>query len=139
MVRTCVVGKCNTNYKSEIKSRKKSVKIPVYKFPKDASRQLWIDALPNVLRKKVTDHVGICELHWPEGFERIKVRGGHEKPKNLPSVFALPDSCRRQTTAIVQRSPDRRRISLEEGNAATQQKIAEKDLIKNWTTIVEVS
>ena len=69
MVRNCVVGKCKTNYKSELKARKKGLKISVYKFPKDATRQLWIDALPNILRKKVTDHVGICALYWPQGFD----------------------------------------------------------------------
>ena len=43
-----------------IMTRKKSV----FKFPTDpVAQERWIAALPNILRNKVTHHVGVCSLH----------------------------------------------------------------------------
>ena len=95
--------------------------------------QATLDRCPSkYIAEKNHRSVGICALHWPERFEKVKVRGGYEKPKNPPSVFSLPNSCRRQTAPTVQRSPNHRGISIEERNAATQRRNKEKDTIKKW-------
>ena len=96
MPSTCCVGKCNSNYESEIKLTGETV--PVFRFPslndKVRSRKQWFDSLPNIVAD--TESKRICEKHWPENYETINIKG-RVLPLNPPSVFNLPDSCCRQT------------------------------------------
>ena len=60
----------------------------VYRFPNDSDElKKWIQAIPNA-NLTVTKNTVICELHWPENFETVKVRGGKLRPKNPPSVWS---------------------------------------------------
>ena len=64
----------------------KSDKISVYRFPKDEpEKEKWIKAIPNANLRVSKDTV-VCALHWPPGFEEIKVNG-KSRPKDLPSIW----------------------------------------------------
>ena len=78
----CVYA-CKTNYSSE---KLKSDKISVYRFPKDErEKEKWIKAVPNANLRVSKDNVD-CALHWPSGFEEIKVNG-KSRPKDPPSIW----------------------------------------------------
>ena len=87
MVRRCSVvwdGKsCTSGFDSDSSGTK------VISFPKDLDeRRLWCRHIPNQLDpEKVTEHMGICLKHWPPNYETKKVRGGHLRPVNPPTVF----------------------------------------------------
>ena len=58
----------------------------MYRFPKDqVQRKTWISCVPNA-NLDVKDHTVICELHWPKGFETVRVHG-KDRPKDPPSVW----------------------------------------------------
>ena len=74
---------CKTNYSSE---KLKSDKISVYPFPKDErEKEKWIKAVPNA-NLRVSEDNADCSLHWPSGFEEIKVNG-ISRPKDPPSIW----------------------------------------------------
>ena len=82
----CVFYGCRRNYKGEPYSK-------VVKFPKDeATRQAWIDAMPNDPETlKDRKDIYICAAHF-EG-KWISVKGG-KYPANPPSIFpGIPKSC----------------------------------------------
>ena len=107
--------------------------VPVFKFPQnEIEKQLWILALPNVLKKTPTIHVGICELHWPPDYEKITVRGGKQRPKGPPSLFKTPKSFFQQTRASTHRDLKRRAIDLESRQEQSKKNKLEKDLIASW-------
>ena len=59
----------------------------VYRLPNDSNEhKKWIQAIPNA-NLTVTNDTVICELHWPENFETVKVRGGKLRRKNPPSIW----------------------------------------------------
>lgn len=91
MPRKCSVFNCVTKYKTDIQDKK----VSVFKFPKDEKkRQEWINALPNKF-EKVTEHMGVCELHWPADARKDRKAGGRIPiPTDPPSVFPdVPPSC----------------------------------------------
>ena len=58
----------------------------VYCFPKDETeKEKWIKAIPNA-NFGVTKETVVCALHWPSGFEEIKVNGKF-RPKEPPSIW----------------------------------------------------
>lgn len=61
----------------------------VIAFPKNnEERQRWINSLPNVINlENVTENMGVCERHWPEGYATKKVLGSSGRPADPPSVF----------------------------------------------------
>ena len=72
MWKKCCVYACKTNYSSE---KLKSDKILVHRFPKDETeKEKWINAILNA-NLRVTKDTVVCALHWPSGFEEIKVNG----------------------------------------------------------------
>ena len=82
MPRKCSVANGKNNYSSE----KSKVTKPehVYQFPTEENkRQLWINVLPNVL-SKVSNHMGVCRLHWPED---IEMKSSHSLFPGCPSHF----------------------------------------------------
>lgn len=61
----------------------------MYRLPRTIEeRERWIEALPNT-NLTVNNNSVICELHWPNKFEGIKLRGGKLRPKNPPSVWPV--------------------------------------------------
>ena len=97
-----MLPECKTNYDSEEKRRKEKgiAKVSVFKFPQNENeKQMWIAALPNILEKPPTEHVGVCELHWLFGYEKITVQGSKQRPKFPPSEFETPALFSRQTRA----------------------------------------
>ena len=90
MPRKCCVFDCNTNYDS----KRNTQKLSVYRLPSDENeREAWIRAVPNA-NLTVSKNTVICELHWPDNFEIVKVRGGKLRPKNPPSIWpsSIPPS-----------------------------------------------
>ena len=139
MGRTCVVGNCKTGYRSDCRKRKHDdvPLIPVFKFPpeSDEARQAWIDSLPNILTTEVTEHVGVCELHWPTQYETVVTRGGYRRPRNPPSVWTLPSSFFRQTTTKLHRDVKRRKVSSECRTQASTAQNEIKDTIADWSSL----
>ena len=89
MPRKCCIYACCTNYDSQ----DENAKIPVYCLPKDdEERAKWIKAIPNA-NLTVNGDTVICALHWPQDFDKIKVRGGKLRPKDPPSMWLnIPSS-----------------------------------------------
>ena len=87
MPRKCCAGECRSNYKGETE------KIKVFSFPKDElKREAWRRALNCVLQEnEITDYIGVCIKHWPEGFETFRKKG-HDLPVHPPSIFATSPS-----------------------------------------------
>ncbi len=88
MPRKCCVYECRTNYTP-------SERGTVFRFPNDATeRNRWLASLPN---KDLTwtEHIGICENHWPSDYTRKSVQGGGIQPTEPPTIFAstIPISC----------------------------------------------
>ena len=60
-------------------------------------KKKWIKAIPNANLRVSKDTV-VCALHWPSGFEEIKVNG-KSRPKDPPSIWPgvpssqVPTSC----------------------------------------------
>ena len=138
MGRKCVAGECKTNYESEEKRRKEKgiAKVSVFKFPRNENeKQMWMAALPNILEKPPTEHVGVCELHWPFGYEKITVQGGKQRPKFPPSEFETPASFSRQTRASSDRDVKRRSVDSNSRHERSKLNKMEKDTIKDWTDL----
>ena len=96
MPRKCSVFGCNSGF------AKDTSKTPVYRFPKDpVQRMKWILPVPNLENKleAVTNHMGICRLHWPDDEPMILKHGSAGSPTNPPSVFSkdIPSSLLLQT------------------------------------------
>ena len=64
----------------------------MYLFPKDEKeKEKWIEAVPNA-NLRVSKDIVVCALHWPSGFEDIKVNG-KSRPKDPPSIWpGVPSS-----------------------------------------------
>ena len=64
----------------------------MYLFPKDENeKEKWIEAVPNA-NLRVSKDIVVCALHWPSGFEDIKVNG-KSRPKDPPSIWpGVPSS-----------------------------------------------
>ena len=61
-------------------------KVIVFGFPTEEDEcRKWTNALPNIIHN-VTKTTGVCEKHWPPGYERIRKKG-FDRPKHPPSVF----------------------------------------------------
>ena len=60
--------------------------ISVYRFPKDyyTKKEKRIKALSNANFRVSKDTV-VCAVHWPSGFEKIKVNE-KSRPKDPPSI-----------------------------------------------------
>lgn len=99
MPRKCCIAVCETNYEpkkgdKKVKPKPPKEKPPVFRFRKDKDGiydERWVKAIPN--KDFVpTEHKGVCALHWPPGFETIRI-GGHDVPKYPPSVWPhIPSS-----------------------------------------------
>jgi len=89
MGRKCTVWNCSTNYESQ---KGKQGHITVYGFPSDPVEQhKWVRSLPNVV-SKVSDHIGICALHWPADTP-LQRKGRYSRPILPPSIFpGAPES-----------------------------------------------
>ena len=89
MGRKCCVYACKIYYSSE---KLKSDKISLYRFPKDETeKEKWMKAIPNANLRVSKDTV-VCALHWPSGFEEIKVNG-KPRPKEPLSIWpGVPSS-----------------------------------------------
>ena len=61
-------------------------------FPKNKTKkEKWIRAIPNA-NLRVSKDIVVCALHWPSGFEEIKVNG-KSRLKDLPSIWpGVPSS-----------------------------------------------
>ena len=80
MPKKCCVYACRTNYNSE--KTKGCDKLSVFRFPTNTDeQQKWIQAVPNA-NLKVTKSTVICELHWPDNFEKVKMQGEKFRPRN---------------------------------------------------------
>ena len=138
MPRKCVVGKCRSGYDSENKRRKALglPNVPVFKFPTNENeKQMWISALPNILEKPPTKHVGVCELHFRSDYEKITVQGGKHRPKLPPSEFDTPASFSIQTTSSGDRDIERRCIDSTSRRERSRLDALEKDTINDWTSL----
>ena len=83
MGKKCCVYACKRNYLSE---KLNSDKISVQRFPKDETeKEKWIKAIPNANLRVSKDTI-VFTLHWPSGFEEIKVNG-KSQPKDPPSTW----------------------------------------------------
>ena len=104
MGKICRVPECTSNYgESNAKNPKLKAKnneknagrnnIRTFGFPsKDTDneeRLRWIKAIPRLTVEKVNDMKDpyVCEKHWPEGYEKVKLRNGKYRPANPPSLF----------------------------------------------------
>ena len=80
MPRKCCVGGCRSMYDGTVE------KVIVFGFPTEEDEcRKWTNALPNIIHN-VTKTTGVCEKHWPPGYERIRKKG-FDRPKHPPSVF----------------------------------------------------
>ena len=90
MPKKCCVFACRTNYASERSKSGASKKIPVYRFPREEEeKQNWIKVIPND-NLTVNQNTVICELHWPEDYEKIKAKGGKLRPNIRSYIIQLP-------------------------------------------------
>ena len=84
----CCVKSCRAGYKL-LKKEKKNV--PVFKLPSDVQQcQRWMNVLKAVNGEdfKATHSTVVCELHWPDGYEKCRQhRSRNKKPLHPPSVF----------------------------------------------------
>ena len=68
----------------------------IFKLPQDpAERDSWLRSCPNVFTKTNFENSGVCELHWPDGYEADQPIKGcivSGRPKHPPSVFNVPGS-----------------------------------------------
>ena len=71
--------KCSTYFNGEICSanyKTSTEKLRMFRFPKDeGEKENWIKSLPNVLTTSDTKNLGICERHWPKGYETTCMKG----------------------------------------------------------------
>ena len=90
MPKKCCVFACHTNYASERSKSGASKKIPVYRFPREEEeKQNWIKVITND-NLTVNQNTVICELHWPEDYEKIKAKGGKLRPNIRSYIIQLP-------------------------------------------------
>ena len=74
----------------------------MYLFPKDEKeKEKWIKAVPNA-NLRVSKDIVVCVLHWPSGFEDIKVNG-KSRPKDPPSIWPGVPSSQTPTASKSQR------------------------------------
>ena len=88
----CSIIGCSSNYESELKKGKD--RVTIYSFPKDTvERSAWIRSIPQVF-SKITPHMGVCRLHWPDEFPMYK-KGRYLSPAVPPSIFSadIPATC----------------------------------------------
>ena len=86
---------CNSGYKSCPEKR------TVYRFPANpVERQKWLDAIPTVVDHLKIQHLGVCILHWEDGFP-VSKKGRYPSPAIPPNKWpaSIPESCIRTPSA----------------------------------------
>ena len=137
MVRKCSViwdGKsCKSGFGSDTTSTK------VIAFPTDIDeRRTWCRNIPMPLDpENVTEHMGICMRHWPVNHNTKKIRGGHVRPDEPPSLFGeTPKSFFVQTGTETDRNTTGRRVTAESRSLADNAKAKLADEISSWDDLV---
>ena len=91
MGRTCCLYDCKTNYKSEIKKRKKDEEIHVYRLPSEKKfpreHADWVGVLTKInANLKITKDTVVCSKHWPPNSPTF-LHYGKPRPVHPLSVF----------------------------------------------------
>ena len=111
-------------------------KVIVFGFPTEEDEcRKWTNALPNIIHnvKKTT---GVCEKHWPTGYERMRKKG-FDRPKHPPSVFhGIPATFSSQTLVSSPRETEKRKVDFDSRNSATKRAKIDADTIENWEDFV---
>src|ERR1700729_1772589 len=129
MVRKCSVFGCRTGYEKQPADQK----IAVYRFPKDEEkRQRWVASLPNQLNlKDVTDHMGVCALHWPKDVPMERNIGRYHVPVVSPSIFQnVPQSCIPSTSCSALRPTKKSTQEARAHDVDEMQEFQERDALK---------
>ena len=111
-------------------------KVSVFSFPSEEEEcSKWINALPNKIQK-VTKTIGVCEKHWPPGYETVRKKG-FNRPKTPPSVFiGILSTFLPHTLVSPPRETEKRKVDFDSRYAATKQAKLDKDRIRNWVDLV---
>ena len=114
MPRKCCIYGCRTNFDTALKDINNAdqlgQKIPVFRFPKQPDeRERWCKAVPNA-NFIATDNKVICELHWPENYEREK-KYGKFRPVHPPSIWPGVTTSQVPTPLTHKRSTERAECS----------------------------
>ena len=80
----CSVKNCNGNYNKE-------KACTVYKLPANPqNQQQWGNVIPKEKGSKISiKYFRVCEKHWLNDTQMVKVQGGKSRPSVPPSIFIM--------------------------------------------------
>ena len=120
----------------------------IFTFPsgknekRQRQREQWLNALPNYIDPETsTQHIGICDKHWPPNREFEIVQGGVEKPIHPPTEFgSTPSTFSQQSSSTTARNTAERGVTAGErrksSGEAAKDAAKDADRINSWEALV---